>query len=61
MIDSEAGKKVFVHAHELPDRDATKDLSVQIPAPVTETLFTDSFRGGNGTQVHVGVPNPRHS
>lgn len=23
------------------------------PQPVVETLFSDSFRGGNGTQVRV--------
>lgn len=60
VIDSEADAKVFDHAHESPDQDVTKDPFVQIPAPVIETLFTDSFRGGNGTQVRFGALNPWH-
>lgn len=47
--------KVFDHVHELPDGDAVTAESTHLPAPVIETLFTDSFRGENGTQVFLRV------
>lgn len=43
---------VFEHVHERPN-GVDGENEVRRPAPVIEKLFSDSFRGGNGTQVRT--------
>ena len=40
---------MFEHQHQPLEGVPPGEFSC--PDPVVETLFTDSFRGGNGTQV----------
>lgn len=55
VIEEATGAKVFDHVHEPPDGNAggSMDGFPHYPSPVVDTLFTDSFRGGNGTQVSL--------
>lgn len=51
--------RMFEHEQETVRQEGAAEFFC--PDPVVEVLFTDSFRGGNGTQVGSGPGAPRRN